>query len=214
MKAPRATEGSGTEQTPQAMLMPDQGTTPMRRRTERRTQADERCFDGGLVARGDLLSPSRACLVRSRARGKKCVRKGARGVESMVAQSEPMVVRAVRRMVAYAGEKSAPARTFCKMTMSGGGTKLASTHPDDAAWYRPGVFPDRRDGHDADYVCYWGRAALGVRVEFPAELREVRDRAWPRHGHGERREAVENEGGREGKEHEDDENGRMNLGWV
>ena len=37
----------------------------------------------------------------------------ARGVERRVAQAEPIVVRAVRRRVAKAGEKRAPARTFC-----------------------------------------------------------------------------------------------------
>jgi hypothetical protein len=48
----------------------------------------------------------------SSARGKKCVRNGARGVANRVAQTEPTMVRAVRRMVAYAGEKSAPETTF------------------------------------------------------------------------------------------------------
>jgi hypothetical protein len=49
----------------------------------------------------------------SKARGKKCVRKGARGVASNVEQAEPTMVRAVRRTVAYAGEKRAPETTFC-----------------------------------------------------------------------------------------------------
>lgn len=39
MKAPRAESRMGTAVTPQAMLMADQGTMPMRRRTERRTHA-------------------------------------------------------------------------------------------------------------------------------------------------------------------------------
>ena len=46
--------------------------------------------------------------------GKKWVRKGERGAESKVAHNEPIVVRDVRRRVANAGGKRAPARTFCK----------------------------------------------------------------------------------------------------
>lgn len=44
MKAPRAESRMGTAVTPHAMFMPDQGTMPMRRRTERRTHAADFCF--------------------------------------------------------------------------------------------------------------------------------------------------------------------------
>lgn len=90
--------------TPQAILMPDQGTTPIKRSMDKRIHgADEWSL---------LLAPSRAERVLSNALGKYRVRKGARGLESIVAQIEPRVVSRVRRRVAYAGEKSAPAKTF------------------------------------------------------------------------------------------------------
>lgn len=56
--------------------------------------------------------PWRAARVMSNARGKKWLTIGARGAARAVAQTEPSVVRAVRRSVAYAGENSAPASTF------------------------------------------------------------------------------------------------------
>lgn len=110
MKAPNMQSDKETPQTPQAMLIPDHGTTPIRRRTDRRTQAEDLGLAELLRSRSE--SPSRALRVMSRARGKKWVRNGARGVDSKVAQAEPTIVRAVRRRVAYAGEKRAPERTF------------------------------------------------------------------------------------------------------
>jgi hypothetical protein len=92
------------------MLIPDHGTTPIRRSTERRTQAD----DLFLVRVFTLASPSRALRVKSRARGKKYVRKGASGLAKSVANIEPMLVSAVSKRVASAGENKAPAKTFCK----------------------------------------------------------------------------------------------------
>lgn len=41
MKVPNIQSLRGTRQTPEAMLMPDQGTTPTSRKTERRTHADD-----------------------------------------------------------------------------------------------------------------------------------------------------------------------------
>jgi len=108
MKEPSIQSAIATPHTPHAMLIPDQGTTPMRRRIERRTQGDERDF----VPDMEPKSPSRTLRVMSRALGKKYVRNGARGVESSVAQTEPIMVSVVRRMVAEDGEKSAPASTF------------------------------------------------------------------------------------------------------
>lgn len=99
---------SATPQTPLAMLIPDQGTTPTSRSTERRTQAD----DLALARVSTLASPSSALRVISRARGKKWVIKGASGIASSVANKEPRVVNAVKSSVARAGENKAPARTF------------------------------------------------------------------------------------------------------
>lgn len=90
-----------TPHTPHAMLMPDHGTTPIKRSTDSRTQAGDLFFDWSPDASISASeAPSRADRVMSSARGKKCVRKGARGVERSVAHAEPMVVSAVRRMVA------------------------------------------------------------------------------------------------------------------
>ena len=114
INAPSMQSVIDTPQTPHAMLIPDQGTTPMRRSTDRRTHAEDRGFaDLPDVSRSGSESPSRALRVMSKARGKKCVKKGERGVASNVAHAEPIMVRVVRRTVAYAGEKSAPAKTFC-----------------------------------------------------------------------------------------------------
>lgn len=110
MKAPSKQSVIETPQTPQAMFIPDQGTTPMRRKIERRTQVDE--VDLMTLSVFEFGSPSNAERVIARARGKNWVRKGARGFESMVAQAEPIVVRVVRSMVARTGGKRTPARTF------------------------------------------------------------------------------------------------------
>jgi hypothetical protein len=109
MNAPSIQSAIATPQTPLAMLMPDHGTTPIRRRTERRTHAD----DLVLSRASKPASPSKALRVKSRARGKKCVRNGARGFANSVAKMEPTIVNAVNSRVASAGEKSAPAKTFC-----------------------------------------------------------------------------------------------------
>ena len=110
MKAPSIQSVRDTPQTPQAIFIPDHGTTPIRRRTESRTQAEDRGLTE--LSRSRSESPSRALRVMSSALGKKCDRQGARGVANTVAQTEPTVVRAVRRMVANAGENSAPETTF------------------------------------------------------------------------------------------------------
>jgi hypothetical protein len=102
-----------TPHTPQAMLMPDQGTTPMRRRTERRTQGDDLGFKRVPAASGSASeSPPRALRVISKVRGNNFSRKGPRGVERRVAHAEPRVVRVIRKRVAYIGENRAPPRTF------------------------------------------------------------------------------------------------------
>lgn len=91
--------------------MPDQGTTPISRRMDKRIQGDVGLASESVSAFD--APPSSAERVRSKAFGKKWVRKGASGLERSVAQVDPMVVRRVRRRVAYAGENKAPARTFC-----------------------------------------------------------------------------------------------------
>jgi len=53
------------------------------------------------------------------------VREGESGVERSVAQMEPRVVRKVRKRVARAGEKRAPAKTFFrKYENDGKGKKI------------------------------------------------------------------------------------------
>lgn len=88
----------GTSQTPQAMLMPDHGTTPMRRRTERRTQAGVGYDDLSEIS--GSAGPDKALRVISSARGKRLARNGPRGLESREAHAEPSMVRVVSRMVA------------------------------------------------------------------------------------------------------------------
>ena len=105
MNEPRMQSLSATPQTPLAMLIPDQGTIPTSRNTERRTQAGD--FELARVS-----TPSNALRVISRARGKKWVMKGASGIASSVANTEPRVVSVVKSNVASAGENKAPARTF------------------------------------------------------------------------------------------------------
>lgn len=105
IKAPRKQSQTATPQTPQAMLMPDQGTTPMSRRIDNRTHAAERSA---------LASPpSRTTRVIARGRGKNCVRNGPRGAARQLADRDPTVVSNVRSMIESAGGKSAPASTFC-----------------------------------------------------------------------------------------------------
>ena len=112
MKVPSEQSTRDTPQTPHAMLMPDQGTTPMSRNTESLTQAG----DFGRppeFAESASDSPPRALRVMSSAFGNILARKGPRGAERSEAHIEPTVVSVVSRMVAYSGENSAPPRTFC-----------------------------------------------------------------------------------------------------
>ena len=113
MKDPRKQSGMATPQTPQAILMPDHGITPMSRKTDSLTQAEDLPFvPNGW--RSVSASPSRAARVISSALGKTCVKTGAKGADSIVAKTEPIVVSSVRSNVAMAGENRAPANTFYK----------------------------------------------------------------------------------------------------
>lgn len=96
-----------TPQTPQAMLMPDHGTMPIKRSTDSRTHAD----DFGVSS---LVAPSMAFRVMSKARGNIFTKNGANGAASRLAKIDPNVVSRVSKSVASAGENSAPARTFWK----------------------------------------------------------------------------------------------------
>lgn len=64
-----------------------------------------------------------------------CIKKGARGVERSVAHAEPIVVSAVRIIVAKAGENRAPPRTFwenkinIKKNQIAGGIRTHKTLP-------------------------------------------------------------------------------------
>lgn len=99
MNAPKKQSVSGTPQTPHAMLIPDQGTTPMRRNIDKRTQAD----DLGADPTDKSVSPSRAFRVISSARGKSRLRTGARGALRAVAITDPTVVNKVNNKVANRG---------------------------------------------------------------------------------------------------------------
>lgn len=112
MKDPSMQSEIATPQTPQAMLIPDHGTTPMRRRTDNRTHADDWCLVVSRSVSSESDVPSRALRVMSNAFGKKCDRYGPIGLAKRVAQADPMVVSAVNKTVANAGEKRAPASTF------------------------------------------------------------------------------------------------------
>jgi hypothetical protein len=107
MKVPRKQSRRETPRTPQATLIPDQGTIPTNRKTVNRTQVG----DGDLV----VLPPESASkMLRAKAngRGRKCVKKGDSGAERSVARIDPTVVSTARSSVAKRGENRAPARTF------------------------------------------------------------------------------------------------------
>jgi hypothetical protein len=97
---PSMESARGTSHTPQAMLIPDHGTTPMRRRTERRTQAGVVFGDSDLPEISGSAEPDKALRVISSARGKRLVKKGPSGFESREAHADPSMVRVVSRMVA------------------------------------------------------------------------------------------------------------------
>lgn len=104
IKAPRKQSHTATPHTPQAMLIPDHGTTPMRRRIDSRTHAEElSAFES---------SPSSTDRVMANGLGMRRVRNGPRGAASALADSDPNVVSNVRRITASAGGNKAPASTF------------------------------------------------------------------------------------------------------
>ena len=81
------------------MLIPDQGTTPMRRSIDKRTQAG----DFGADPAAKSVSPSSAFRVMSNARGKSLLSTGARGALSAVAITDPTVVKRANSKVANSG---------------------------------------------------------------------------------------------------------------
>ena len=106
MKVPRKQSRRETPRTPQATLIPDQGTIPTNRKTVNRTQVG----DGALV----LPSESASKMLRAKAngRGRNRVIKGDSGAERSVAKTDPTVVSTARSSVAKRGENRAPASTF------------------------------------------------------------------------------------------------------
>ena len=108
MNAPRKQSATETPQTPHAMLRPDHGTTPIKRRTERRTQTGVLFCE----VEFELESPCRTFLVTVRARGNHRDNIGAIGLDKREERIEPIAVRSVRSRVAQAGWKRAPLRTF------------------------------------------------------------------------------------------------------
>lgn len=106
IKAPTAQCHRLTPQTPQAILMPDHGTTPISRSTLSRAQGEDE--DEVEVEAG----PSSAERVREIAEGKKRVKRGVRGVARMVESTDPSVVSNVWRRVAGSGGRSVPVKMF------------------------------------------------------------------------------------------------------
>lgn len=109
MNAPTAHSHSRTPTTPQAMLIPLQGTMPTRRMITRRTHVG---VVGFRLSEELGESPLRACRVKVRARGKKTERMEERGVARRVARRDPIVVRRVCRSVAWMGDIIVPTNTF------------------------------------------------------------------------------------------------------
>jgi hypothetical protein len=109
MKEPRKQSLEATPHTPQAILIPDQGTTPINLRMDKRTH-------GAVLlcaVEFDMESaPCRALRVAARALGNQADSNGAIGLESNEDMTEPMVVSNVSKTVAQAGWNRAPAKTF------------------------------------------------------------------------------------------------------
>lgn len=102
---PKKQSFNATPQTPQAILMPDHGTMPIKRSTDSRTHAGDFGFSS-------FVAPSIAFRVMSKARGNILTKNGASGAANRLAKIEPTVVRRVSKSVANAGENNAPASTF------------------------------------------------------------------------------------------------------
>jgi hypothetical protein len=115
MKVPRKQSRRETPRTPQATLIPDQGTIPTNRKTVNRTQVG----DGALVL--PLESASKMLRAKANGRGRNRVIKGDRGAERSVARIDPTVVSTARSSVAKRGENRAPARTFFFFVFGGKG---------------------------------------------------------------------------------------------
>lgn len=129
-KAPRKQSMRGIRHTPEAMFRSDHGTIPINRRSARRIQVGDLTDDatscGGGEEEGNLAevgvdgaetgnileSPSKAARVSWKALGKQRIKKGASGMDSNVAHTEPIVVNRVSRMAAGSGENRAPPTTF------------------------------------------------------------------------------------------------------
>ncbi len=106
MSAPTKQSRSGTRTMPDAMLRPDQGTTPIRRRIERRAHGARACS-------GSSSSfESNAVRVTSTARGRTPSIQGLRGREMSVEKRLPVAVRNVIIMVPFQPPQMPPAITL------------------------------------------------------------------------------------------------------
>lgn len=179
MNVPRKQSHRPTPRTPQATLMPDQGTIPINRKTARRTQAG----DVALVPATE--SVSKAPRAKASGRGKKRVRKGERGAERRVARIDPKVVSTARRRVAKKGEKRAPARTFFSGTSRehkcshDEAKRTKTTDPKNAPWNRPRMHPNSCSGDDTNNMSKRARTTLGITMKITPELGKVRQILGP-----------------------------------
>lgn len=108
MNAPKRQSNKDTPVTPQAMLMPDHGTTPMSLNTDNRTQP-------GDLSLGDVVNaspPSSALRVSASAFGTTCDIIGAKGVANNDDSTDPNAVRKVINNVAHTGGIRTPDSTF------------------------------------------------------------------------------------------------------
>jgi len=162
MKVPRKQSRRETPRTPQATLIPDQGTIPTNRKTVSRTQVG----DGALVLPPE--SDSKMLRAKANGPGRKCVIRGDRGAERSVARIDPTVVSTARNSVAKRGENRAPARTF----FYGGiahdehdkSSKGGTTYPKDAPWDGPCVHPYSCGRYHTENMGQGARSALGITV--------------------------------------------------
>jgi len=144
MNAPTAQSQTRTPVTPQAILMPDHGTMPTRRMTERRAQTGVLGLEVPLISGVEDGLPWRADFVRVMALGKKRMTRGPMGVARSEERREPPVVMVAWRMVAGMGGSKIPVRMFCaKEPSDENNTKdsTCTTHQNCSAWNGPGVFP-------------------------------------------------------------------------
>lgn len=108
MNAPKKQSNKETPATPEAILIPDHGTTPMSLNTDKRTQPGDFSLDEVV----SVSPPSSAFRVSSRTFGMACDMKGAKGVANNDDITDPRAVREVISNVADTGDIRTPDNTF------------------------------------------------------------------------------------------------------